>query len=145
MPEGEQATAFTFGYGDKDLDQVLSLLADHGVDRVADVRAIAVSSVEAFSEEALAESLGAEGIAYSSFGELGDFQPEPYPSYMTTEAFEQAFGELTGFLEGHRGAVMCQCPDVGSCHRRFLARGLAEAGLRVVHLTPAGPTEAVTL
>lgn len=141
---GSPPQVVTTGYADKHLDEVLDELTEHDVDRVVDVRAINESSVEGFTGDELAEALGREGIAYRHIGELGDFQPEPYPSYMETDDWEAAYEALLEAVEEGTSALLCTCADVASCHRRFLARRLREDGFDVVHLTPAGPKEAVT-
>lgn len=141
---GGKPRVVTTGYAEKSLDQVLDELDEHEVDRVVDVRAINESTVDGFTGEELAEALGREGIAYLHLGELGDFQPEPYPSYMDTDDWQAAYASLLDAVREGTSALLCTCADVASCHRRYLARRLREDGLDVVHLTPAGPKEAVT-
>jgi uncharacterized protein (DUF488 family) len=143
MPD-EEARVVTLGYAERSLEDVLADLGEHGVDRLVDVRAINESSVDGFSGPELAEALGHEGIAYLHLGELGDFQPQPYPEYMASEDGRAAYEDLLEAVEEGTSALLCTCADVAACHRRFLARRLREDGFRVVHLTPAGPKEAVT-
>lgn len=144
MSDVPEARVLTLGYEGKRLDEVLATLTEHGTDRVVDVRAINESSVEGFSGEVLSEALEGEGIGYHHLGELGDFQPEPYPDYMETDDFHAAYEALGELIEEGTSCLICTCADVSSCHRRFLAMRLREAGVKVVHLTPAGPKEAVT-
>lgn len=144
MSDATNARVLTLGYEGKTLDEVIGTLEEHGVTRVVDVRAINESSVDGFTGDELAEALGGEDIAYRHVGELGDFQPEPYPEYMASDDWRAAYEELLEAVDGDTSCLLCTCADVSSCHRRYLARKLREDGHTVVHLTPAGPKEAVT-
>jgi uncharacterized protein (DUF488 family) len=142
MPEGD--ATLTAGYADKTLPEFLGLLEEHGVDRVLDVRALADSSQEGFSGDELEQALAADDIGYLHLAALGDFQPEPYPEYMETDDFQDAYETLLEQVRTGPSLILCACPDVSSCHRRFLAQRLRDEDLDVVHLTPAGPKETVT-
>lgn len=144
MPDTGEATVFTAGYADKDLTEFLALLADHDVERVLDVRALADSSQEGFSGGELEQALAAEDVGYLHLAQLGDFQPEPYPEYMETEDFAEGYARLLDHVGDGVSLILCACSDASSCHRRFLARKLRKQGLDVVHLTPAGPKETLT-
>lgn len=144
MGEDSAAPVLTVGYEGKSLQDLLEELHEHDIERVVDVRAIAESSVDGFSGEELARALASEGVGYVHLGQLGDFQPEPYPDYMETDDWAEGYDELTEEIGDAAACLLCTCADVSSCHRRFLARQLREDGYKVVHLTPAGPKEAVT-
>jgi uncharacterized protein (DUF488 family) len=143
MTEGADPV-LTAGYADKSLPEFLNLLAEHEVDRVLDVRALADSSQEGFSGDELAAALSAEDVGYLHLASLGDFQPEPYPEHMESEDFQADYERLLEQVEAGRSLLLCACPDLAGCHRRFLARRLRKDGHEVVHLTPAGPKETVT-
>lgn len=146
MSDQGRSTVLTIGYGGSSLGEILDQLADYGVDRVVDIRAVAESTVEGFSSEELARALGEAGMAYVHIGELGDFQPEPYPEYMETETWQEGYQALARVLaEDGTTCLLSKPQSVGQCHRRFLQVALAEDGYRVVHITPAGPREAPTL
>lgn len=144
MPPSGDATVFTAGYADKTLTEFLDAVEDNGIDRVLDVRALADSTQEGFSGEELADALAGRDVGYLHLASLGDFQPEPYPEHMETEAFAEDFDRLLDQARAGRSLVLCACADVSACHRRFLAQRLRREGLDVVHLTPAGPKETVT-
>lgn len=144
MGPAEPGRVLTIGYEGKTLEELLDTLVDHDVARVLDVRAVAESSVAGFSEDELAQALAAEGMDYAHLGELGDFQPQPYPDYMQGEDWQAGYERLIDHLGEQPSALLCACADVSSCHRRYLARQLREDEIPVVHLTPAGPKEAVT-
>lgn len=144
MPDAGADKVLTAGYADKTLAEFLALLDEHDVDRVLDVRALADSSQEGFSGDELEASLAAEDVGYLHLAALGDFQPEPYPEHMGSEGFQADYERLVEHARAGRSLLLCACPDVSACHRRFLAQRLREDGLEVVHLTPAGPRETVT-
>ncbi len=142
-PEGP-ARVFTIGYDGKQPAEILEALSEHAIHRLIDVRAIAESSKEGFSADELMGPLAELDIGYIHMGELGDFQPEPYKDYMETSEWQEAYERLLDHVSEGVSCLLCACADVSSCHRRFLAMRLREDGARVVHLTPAGPKEAVT-
>lgn len=144
MGSATQGTVFTTGYEGKTQAQLREELASYQIEQVVDIRAIAESSVDGFSGPELAQALTEDGITYHHLGELGDFQPTPYPDYMQTDDWRQAYDQLETLLDGPTTCLLCICADVSACHRRFMARQLREDGYKVVHLTPAGPTETVT-
>ncbi|MDX1611454.1 MAG: DUF488 domain-containing protein [Candidatus Thermoplasmatota archaeon] len=146
MAQGERGTVLTIGYEGKTLDGVLSELSAQELTRIIDVRAVAESSVPGFSRDELAQALAGEGLDYVHLGSLGDFQPEPYTDYMETDDWAKAYSRLVEELDKPgRACILSKPAAVERCHRRFLQRQLVQDGFRVVHLTPAGPREAVTL
>ncbi len=144
MADPGAGLVLTAGYADRTLSEFIQTLDRHDIDRVLDVRALADSSQEGFSGEELEQALASVDTGYVHLGSLGDFQPQPYPEYMQTQAFGDGYARLLEHVEAGRSLVLCTCPDVSSCHRRFLAKRLREDGHEVVHLTPAGPKETVT-
>ncbi len=138
------ADVLTLGYEEKTLDDVLDELDEHRVERLVDVRAINESQQDGFTGPELADALSQRDIAYVHLGELGDFQPQPYPDYMDTPDWARAYQALLDAIDAGNTALLCRCADASSCHRRYLAKRLREDGYDVVHLTPAGPKQAVT-
>lgn len=144
MPEAGAPAVLTAGYGDKSVAEFLQLVDEHDVERVVDVRALADSNREGFGGEELETRLAGRDVGYLHLATLGDYQPEPYPDHMETDAFAEAYERLLDQARQGRSLLLCKCPDVSACHRRFLARRLRDDGLDVVHLTPAGPRETLT-
>ncbi len=145
MAQDQTAQVFTIGYGDKTLAGFLDALEPYGIEIVVDIRAVPDSSVEGFSQDELADALSGASLQYAHLGELGDFQPEPYPDYMETETWEAAYQALLDLAEEGVCCLMAPNPDIGSCYRRFIQQRLEADGYTVVHLTPAGPRQATTL
>lgn len=144
MSTSGSPAVLTAGYEDKTVAEFTSLVDEHDVDRVLDVRALAESSQEGFSGPELEERLATRDVGYLHLAGLGDFQPEPYPEHMQTSDFQEDYQRLVDQTQQGRSLILCACADASSCHRRFLARKLREEGFEVVHLTPAGPKETVT-
>ncbi len=62
----------TIGHSTRKIDEFISLLEEHGIKLLADVRLLPGSKRHPqFNKEALAESLSARGIRYEHFPELG--------------------------------------------------------------------------
>lgn len=132
---------YTLGYEDKTLPEILTELTQNDVQRVIDIRAVNESTHEAFNGPPLADALSEHGIAYHHIGQLGDFQPQPYPQYMETPTWQDAFESLLDTLDNDNTALLCTCANVATCHRRYLAQRLRDADHAVIHLTPAGPKQ----
>ncbi len=145
MGQDQASRVFTIGYGDKTLQEFLEALAPYEIDIIVDIRAVPESSVEGFSQDELVDALSGAGLAYAHVGELGDFQPEPYPEYMETDAWEDGYQALLEIIEEGTSCLMAPNPDIGACYRRFIQQRLEADGHTVVHLTPAGPRQATTL
>lgn len=145
MGQDEGPRVFTIGYGDKTLPGFLDALAPYDIDIIVDIRAVPESSVEGFSQDELVDALAGASLEYAHLGELGDFQPEPYPEYMETEDWEEGYQALVELAEEGTPCLMAPNPDIGACYRRFIQQRLEQDGYTVVHLTPAGPRQATTL
>ena len=106
----------TVGHSTHPIDRFLSLLRDHGVEAIADVRRYPASRRHPhFGADALAASLRSQGIEYEPFREQ---------------------------LGGRRRTVfMCAESRPSRCHRRLFADALLARGWRVVHLLPDGREE----
>jgi uncharacterized protein (DUF488 family) len=65
-------TIVSVGYQGRTIDEMVALLARHGVDMLVDVRLNPISRKRGFSRTALAETLQAAGIQYVHERELGN-------------------------------------------------------------------------
>ena len=68
-------TVFTIGYEGLDIDAFMSLLAEHGIDTVVDVRELPLSRKPGFSKKALANVLNLSGREYVHMVDLGCPKP----------------------------------------------------------------------
>jgi len=118
------ARIWTIGHSTREIEVFLSLLEENGIKAVADVRMFPGSKrYPQFGREALAKSLGAAGIRYQHFPELGGRRkanPDSkntawrnasfrgYADYMETEDFRKGVARLVDLAEeSGPTAIMC--------------------------------------
>jgi uncharacterized protein (DUF488 family) len=160
-----RAEIFTVGHSTHPIERFLSLLRDAGIEAIADVRRFPGSRRHPqFGADALAESLGSQGIDYEPFREqlggrrsrrdveaAGVSPPDnsawrnasfrAYADYMSTDAFAAGLERLEALAGRRRTAIMCAESHPSRCHRRLVADALLARGWRVVHLLPDGREE----
>lgn len=146
-------TVFTIGHSTRSIEDFIALLAEAGVDCVADVRRFPGSRRHPqFNSEALARTLEAAGIGYRHFPALGGRRGagagsgasrhtlwretafRNYADYAETPEFRAAFAALRQLAETCRPAVMCAEAVWWRCHRRIIADYLIAAGIEVEHI-----------
>src|SRR5579871_674121 len=141
---------YTIGHSTRSLEELLAILAAHGVERLADVRKVPRSRRHPhFAAESLVRALPAAGVAYRHFPDLGGLRrplpnstnnawQEPgfrgYADYMQTPEFAAALETLMRFAAEAPACVMCAEAVWWRCHRRLLADALVARGLEVRHL-----------
>ena len=127
-------TIYTIGYGGRKFSAFLSLLKEHGIEIVVDVRRFPRSKDEDYNREVLEENLGAQGIRYVFMGEtLGGFRGG-YEAYTKTETYRQGIEQLLDLLREGRVALMCLERNPKWCHRRYICETLEEMGIQVEHI-----------
>jgi len=152
-----EPTVWTVGHSTRPLDELLAVLAAHGIECVADVRRFPGSRrLPQYAGPALEASLAAHGVAYRWLPTLGGRRrPEPgspndgwrhpafraYADHVATEPFAEGLFELLMTAQGLRTAVMCAEILWWRCHRRIIADVLTSLGVPVVHLRDAGAGE----
>jgi len=144
---------FTIGHSTHPLDALVSLLNQHAVTALADVRSAPFSRFNPqFNKDALARDLKARGIKYVFLGrELGARSDDPscyesgrvqYGLLARTELFKQGIGRVINGAGEHRIALMCAEKEPLECHRTLLvARALDEQGVEVAHILGDGRLE----
>jgi uncharacterized protein (DUF488 family) len=146
--------AFTVGHSTHSLDELVALLTQHDVERVADVRLTPYSRRHPqFNREALAAELAKRGIDYRHLPALGGRRrPRPdspnggweheafrgYADYALTAEFAAGVNELCAWAREQPTAVMCAEGLWWRCHRRLIADRLTALGWSVWHITPDG-------
>lgn len=158
---GRQAPpdVWTIGHSTMDLDALVELLAEHGVGQLADVRRYPASRRNPqFNRETLATFLGARGVAYRWFEELGGrrgggpAESSPnlglespgfrgYADYAGTELFREALETLIVWASKRSTAILCAEALWWRCHRRLIADQLVARGGRVLHILGTGSAE----
>jgi uncharacterized protein (DUF488 family) len=134
--------------------EFLDLLAEHGIEAVADVRRYPGSRrMPQFGRSALEATLKASGLGYLWFPDLGGRrEPAPdspntawrnagfrgYADYLYTEPFAEGLIELMNLSHGLRTAVMCAEALWWRCHRGLIADVLKWQGFEVIHILGRG-------
>ncbi len=142
-------TLVTLGHSNRTLEQLVALLAAHGVELLVDIRRVPRSGRNPqFNADNLALELPARGVRYRSVPELGGRRSraadtphvaltEPaiagYADYMDTPAFADVAAKLIDVAGRYRTAIMCAEANPESCHRRLLSDWLVANDVDVRH------------
>jgi len=144
---------FTIGHSTHSTDAFISLLHQHRVTAVADVRSVPSSRFNPqFNQEAIMRSLKAHGIKYVFLGrELGARSDDrscyengrvQYARLARSESFHRGLDRIMCGACDHRIALMCAEKEPLECHRTLLvARALVEHGVAVSHILADGSIE----
>ncbi|MCE9556859.1 MAG: DUF488 domain-containing protein [Planctomycetes bacterium] len=154
---------FTIGHSTHSLDQFLSLLGQHGVTVLADIRRFPGSrKFPHFSSENLASALPGAGIEYHWLEALGGRRrKEPgskslnlglrnesfrnYADYMQTPEFREGVNQLLSWAAAKPTAFMCSESVFWRCHRRLVSDYFLMKGMTVQHIMPSGELRPHTL
>ena len=134
---------YTIGYGNRTLDEFVSLLHNSKITHLVDIRRYPHSWMEDFDKESLQTKLPKNGIAYMHCTGVGGMRESSYTEYMETEEFNNSFSRLVAFIleinkvDGNP-VLMCAEKNPKDCHRQYLAQYLEQSGIRIVHLTETG-------
>jgi uncharacterized protein (DUF488 family) len=141
-------TVFTIGYEGLDIDAFMSLLGQHGIDTIVDIRELPLSRKRGFSKKALAAALDSDGRGYIHVPALGC--PKPVrDSYRSdgdwkryTKGFvkhlsgqKSALEEVSVMTKSSNCALLCFEADFSFCHRSLVADALHKNfGADVLHI-----------
>jgi uncharacterized protein (DUF488 family) len=147
-------TIHTVGHSTRSAEELLALLREAGVQRLADVRAFPSSRRHPqYNRDALAAWLGEAGIDYRHLPGLGGRRsPVPgspnggwrevafqgYADHMRSPEFQEALAALESAAREAPTAIMCAEAVWWRCHRRLIADALVARGWRVEHLGIGG-------
>jgi uncharacterized protein (DUF488 family) len=151
---------YTIGHSTRTLAELVALLRDHGVTRLADVRRFPGSRRHPhFTRESLEQTLPRRtGIAYEHFEDLGgrrtprkgspngaweSDQFRGYADHMATPEFRAAVERL--LASEAATAVMCAEAVPWRCHRNLLSDDLVRRGIEVIHILGPGSAQPHTL
>jgi uncharacterized protein (DUF488 family) len=145
---------FTVGHSTRPIEDLLALLAEHGVRTLVDVRRFPGSRRHPqYSRDALAASLAAAGIQYVHEPDLGGrraARPDSphtawrveafrgYADYMETPEFQAALERLIQRATGETVAILCAEAVPWRCHRRLISDALVARGVQVMHIMGPG-------
>lgn len=151
---GAEVTIYTAGHSNHSIEHFLGLLRRAGIHMLVDVRSSPVSGYcPHFDKEPLQRALRAAQVQYLFLGaELGGRPPETefydaagyvlYGKMARSAGFQAGIQRLVETAGQRPTAIMCGEEDPASCHRHLLiARVLAEAGNKVIHIRGNGTLE----
>lgn len=162
MPESDgevpAGAVFTIGHSTRTLDEFVSLLREHGVSLLVDVRRFPGSRRHPqFGRDALAASLADAGIAYRHEEALGGRRASDpsagaspntawrvaafraYADYMATPPFRGALRRLMADAKAGRPVIMCAEAVPWRCHRRLITDALLARDVPVFDIIGPGP------
>lgn len=147
-------TVFTIGYEGLDIDAFMSLLAEHGIDTIVDVRELPLSRKPGFSKKALTNILNISGREYVHMVDLGcpklvrdryredgnwKRYTEGFLKYLKTQ--DDAIVELSTLAATSNCALLCYEADSNFCHRSMVANAVKDyCGARVTHIKASAKT-----
>lgn len=146
-------TVFTVGHSTHPLERFISLMTQHGITAIADVRSKPYSRINSqFNRENLKKALPEAGIAYVFLGkELGARSKDrscyekgrvQYGRLAQTRLFHEGLSRIEAGAKKYRIALMCAEKDPLECHRTILvARHIHALGLHVRHIHADGRIE----
>jgi uncharacterized protein (DUF488 family) len=149
---------WTIGHSTRTIDTFISLLEEHGITVLADVRSLPGSKrYPQFNKETLVDSLGKSGIRYEHFPELGGRRKpradspntawrnesfRGYADYMETEEFRKGIERLLDLAaDAEPTAIMCAEAVWWRCHRSLISDYLKARGIEVMHILDANKVE----
>lgn len=148
------SVVFTIGYEGTDIERFVRTLKAARIERLADVRAVAVSRKAGFSKTKLAARLANEGIEYRHFVALGDPKPgreaarageyalfrSIYGTHMATSDAQASLRNLFDFVQQGATCLLCFERDPLTCHRTILASEvIEETGFELCNLFADDP------
>jgi uncharacterized protein (DUF488 family) len=148
---------WTFGHSTRSWEEFRGLLAAHGIELLADVRAFPGSRRwPQFGREALEASLAKAGIGYEHMSGLGGRRKpaagsrntgwrnesfRAYADYMETREFAAAAARLEDVARKKRTAIMCAEALWWRCHRALISDWLKWRGWTVLHIAGEGKAQ----
>src|SRR5260370_13188693 len=140
-------SVLTIGHSTRTIEEFLSILKAHGVERLVDARSIPKSRrVPQFNSDALAASLREQGIEYVHLKNLGGLRHAKkdsvnlgwrnasfrgYADYMAGEEFRDGLERLLQLARQKRTAIMGAEAVPWRCHRSLIGDALLVRGVRV--------------
>ena len=148
-----ETRVLTVGHSNHPLETFVSLLRQHGVTTLADVRSAPYSRFNPhFNQKSLDIALQAHNIAYLFMGHALGGRPEDrscyekgrvrYDRLARTPLYREGIDQVVETAGVERLALMCAEKEPLDCHRTLLVgRSLAERGVTVTHILADGTLE----
>lgn len=155
-------TLYTIGHSTHPIETFLSLLAQHEMATLVDVRSFPGSRRwPQFNQEELKASVEQAGVSYEWCKMLGGRRHSPlrdsphtawqhaafrsYADYADTAAFAAGIEHLCELAAVRLSAIMCSEGLWWRCHRRVIADHMTVRGWNVQHIMPGGKLAAHSL
>lgn len=145
---------FTIGYSGRTVDDILTLLEQHKITALCDVRSMPYSSRNPqFNRELLKKASKSHHIEYVFLGEELGARPKDSSCYVDGKAIHQNISDSSLFKNGlaririgmrkrYVLALMCAEKDPMTCHRSILiCRNLRGQGIDIRHIIDHETTE----
>jgi uncharacterized protein (DUF488 family) len=131
---------WTIGHSNRSIGKFLTLLGEHRIETLVDVRSFPTSKIEHFKREEMERWLPEHGIEYFWLGkELGGYRRGGYEAHMKTELFRGGVEKLLEVAKERRVCIMCLEKNPKYCHRRFLTAYMERKGVEeVIHILEEG-------
>lgn len=130
---------WTIGHSNRSIGKFLTLLGEHRIEALVDVRSFPTSKIEHFKREEMERWLPEHGIEYFWLGkELGGYRRGGYEAHMKTELFREGVEKLLDVTKERRVCIMCMEKNPKYCHRRFLTAYMERKGVEVIHILKEG-------
>ena len=130
---------WTIGHSNRSIGKFLTLLGEHKIEALVDVRSFPTSKIEHFKREEMERWLPEHEIKYFWLGkELGGYRRGGYEAHMKTELFREGVEKLLEVAKERRVCIMCMEKNPKYCHRRFLTAYMERKGLEVIHILEEG-------
>lgn len=142
----------TIGYEGIDIDRFVSLLREHDIETVVDIRELPLSRKPGFSKKILSDTLNLSGLDYVHIPALGCPRPirdryradsnwkrykEGFLKYLHTQG--GALADLASMVAISNCALLCFETDYNYCHRSMVADAIRQlSGMRVCHIQATG-------
>lgn len=149
-------TVFTIGYEGLDIDAFMSLLAEHGIETLVDIRELPLSRKPGFSKKALTSVLNLSGYEYVHMVNLGCPKPvrDRYREDGNWKRYTQGFlkhlktqkaaiAELSDLVSSSNCVLLCYEADFNFCHRSMVADAVRDyCGTDIEHISVANARKA---
>lgn len=149
---------YTIGHSNHAIDQFVTLLEQHEIKALVDVRRFPSSRrLPHFNRPSLAEALGEHGIEYRWLESLGGHRKEGladspnfgikdesfrnYADHMLGDEFREGADRLLAITITKRTAIMCAEKSYYDCHRKLTSDFLVANSITVQHILPDGKLE----
>lgn len=146
-------TIYTIGHSTRPIDEFISLLQQHSIEQLVDIRTIPKSRHNPqYEQQALSASLQDHGINYVYLKNLGGLRSAAkesnndawrnrsfrnYADYMQTEAFGAGIEELIAISADKVTAIMCAEAVPWRCHRSLVSDALLVRGIESYEIISA--------